>query len=72
MNKNDIDLTSVLKSALKERVNPTDLKAVHIGEVLNLTPLSVGILENKVILDENEELYISEWFTPLKSLLKTH
>ncbi len=56
------DLTSVLKNALKERNNPTDMKEIHIGTVLSTEPVIVSIHEGKVVLTENDELYISEWF----------
>ena len=60
INKNDI--TQVLKSALKTRNNPKDLKAIHIGKVVLLSPLMVSMNEGKTLLEENVELFISEWF----------
>lgn len=56
------DLTRVLKDALKERNNPTDYKAIHLAKVVKLEPLIVSIYEDKILLEENVELYISEWF----------
>lgn len=60
--QNKVDLTNVLKGALKSRNNPTDLKAINIGTVVKLEPLTVALYEGKVLLRENNELYISEWF----------
>lgn len=56
------DITTVLKSALNARNNPTDLKAIIIGVVQQVSPVIVGINENKILLEENNELLISEWF----------
>ncbi len=56
------DLARVLKGALKECQNPTDLKAVNIAKVVKLEPLTVSLYEGKVLLREGFELYISEWF----------
>ncbi len=60
--QNGIDLTNVLKGALKSRNNPTDLKAINIAKVVKLEPLTVSLYEGKVLLREDNELYISEWF----------
>ncbi len=60
--QNGIDLTNVLKGALKSRNNPTDLKAINIATVVKLEPLTVSLYEGKVLLREDNELYISEWF----------
>lgn len=62
MDNNKYDLAKILKFELKQRNNPTDLKAVNIGVVEQLSPLIVSISENKILLEENEELIISEWF----------
>ncbi|OLA94800.1 MAG: hypothetical protein BHW64_01965 [Candidatus Melainabacteria bacterium LEY3_CP_29_8] len=56
------DITEVLKFALKSRNNPKDLKAVHVAKVVLLSPLTVSIHEGKTLLEENVELFISEWF----------
>lgn len=56
------DLTTILKDALVERNNPTDLKTIIIGVVRQVSPVIVGICENKILLEENDELLISEWF----------
>lgn len=56
------DLAQILKFELKQRNNPTDLKAINIGVVEQLSPLIVSISESKILLEENEELIISEWF----------
>lgn len=62
MDNNKYDLAKILKFELKQRNNPTDLKVVNIGVVEQLSPLIVSISENKILLEENEELIISEWF----------
>lgn len=62
MDNNKYDLAKILKFELKQRNNPTDLKAVNIGVVEQLSPLTVSISESKILLEENEELIISEWF----------
>ena len=48
MNNNKYDLAKILKFELKQRNNPTDLKAVNIGVVEQLSPLIVSISENKI------------------------
>lgn len=61
-NKQDYDIARILKNELNKRNNPTDLKSIHIGTVVNVEPVEVSIYEGKVILKENDDLYISEWF----------
>lgn len=56
------DLTTILKTALNERNNPTDLKEIHIGKVEQVSPVIASISEGKIQLEENDELIISEWF----------
>ena len=56
------NLTSVLKDALNKRNNPVDYKAIHLAKVVKLDPLIVSIYDNHILLEENVELYISEWF----------
>lgn len=56
------DITHILKIALKTRTNPKDLKAIHIGKVVLLSPLMVSMHEGKTLLEEDVELFISEWF----------
>jgi len=58
----DYNISKILKNELNKRNNPTDLKSIHIGTVVNLSPLTVSIYEGKVILTENDNLFISEWF----------
>ena len=55
-------LHTVLKSALIERNNPLDMTEIVIGKVEQLSPIIVSINETKTLLEENEELFISEWF----------
>lgn len=62
MNNQNNDIVDVLKSKLKERNNPADLKSIIIGKVVQLEPVIVSVYEGKVLLEENDELYISEWF----------
>ena len=62
INKQDYDITRVLKQELSKRNNPKDLKAVHIGTVVQLSPVQVSLFEGKILLTENDDLYISEWF----------
>lgn len=62
MNNQNNDIVDVLKSKLKERNNPVDLKSIIIGKVVQLEPIIVSVYEGKVLLEENEELFISEWF----------
>ena len=58
----DNNLHTVLKSALIERNNPLDMTEIVIGKVEQLSPIIVSINETKTLLEENEELFISEWF----------
>ena len=39
-NKQDYNIARVLKQELQKRNNPTDLKSIHIGTVINLEPLT--------------------------------
>lgn len=59
MQKNLVD---VLKNSIKNCQNPTDLKPSIIGKVVQVSPVIVSISEDKILLEENEELFISEWF----------
>ncbi len=56
------DLISVMKRHLKQCQNPTDLKPAIIGKVEKLNPIIVSTNEGKALWEENEELFISEWF----------
>lgn len=56
------DFFKRLGSLIKERNNPTDLKASIIGKVVQLNPVIVQIEDGLALLEENEELEISEWF----------
>ena len=60
--KEKTDIITELKDALKARTNPSDLKEIHIGVVVNVEPVIVTIFEGQVTLKEEEELFISEWF----------
>lgn len=56
------DFFKRLQKEFKSRNNPSDLKPVIIGKVVQLNPIIVQIAEGKILLKENEELEISEWF----------
>ncbi len=56
------NLVEVLKNSINNCKNPTDLKPSIIGKVVQLSPVIVSINEGKILLEENEELFISEWF----------
>lgn len=71
-NKQDYNIARVLKQELQKRNNPTDLKSIHIGTVINLEPLTVTIYEGKVTLTEGDDLFISEWFRFRCNIDKTH
>lgn len=62
MNKKNTSLHNILKKALNERNNPPDTEYNIIGKVVKLSPLTISINEEKTLLEENEELFISEWF----------
>ena len=47
---------------LGKRDNPSDLKSGIIGKVVKVEPIIVSIDNGKILLTENEELEISEWF----------
>ncbi len=56
------NIVDVLKNSIKKCQNPTDLKPSIIGKVVQLSPVIVSISEDKILLEENNELFISEWF----------
>lgn len=56
------NIVDVLKNSIKNCQNPTDLKPSIIGKVVQLSPVIVSISEGKILLEENNELFISEWF----------
>ncbi len=56
------NFVEILAGELKNRNNPTDLKASIIGKIVSLEPLTVQIAEGNILLVEGEELEISEWF----------
>lgn len=55
----------------KERDNPPDLKEGLIGVVVSLSPLTVSIENGQVILTQNDQLIISEWFQKRWDIDKT-
>lgn len=56
------DFFKRLAKELKNRNNPTDLKSSIIGKVVELEPIIVQLNDGEILLVENEELEISEWF----------
>jgi len=56
------DFFQKIARLMQERNNPADLKPSIIGKVVKLDPLTIQIEDGKVLLVENEELEISEWF----------
>lgn len=57
------DFFKTLAGALKERDNPKDLKSGIIARVEQVSPLViVSYADGKIMLTENEELLISEFF----------
>lgn len=57
------DFFSVLADELKGRDNPKDLKSGIIARVEQVAPLViVSYADGKIMLTENDELYISEFF----------
>lgn len=57
-----VSIIDVLKSELKKRNNPNDLKSANIAKVVALEPLTLSVFGGKVLLIEGEDFYISEWF----------
>lgn len=53
---------TLIANELRKRNNPSDLKSSIIGKVVNLNPIIVSITDGYILLRENEELEISEWF----------
>ena len=62
MTKCEDNAVYFLAGELKKRDNPTDLKTAVIGKVVQLTPVIVSINDGNILLNENDELIISEWF----------
>lgn len=62
MGDNNKDFFGVLADELRGRDNPTDLKSAIIGQVEQLSPIIVSYADGRIMLTENEELYISEFF----------
>lgn len=52
----------ILSKEFKKRDNPIDLKSIIIGKVAQISPIIVQIEDGKILLSENDELEISEWF----------
>ena len=53
---------SLFAKEFGKRNNPTDMKSGIIGKVVQVEPVIVSIDNGKVLLKENNELEISEWF----------
>ena len=57
------DFFGVLAGELKGRDNPTDLKSGIVAKVEQVAPfVIVSYSDGKIMLNENEELLISEFF----------
>lgn len=57
------DFFSILSDELKNRDNPTDLKSCIVARVEQIDPLIiVSYSDGKIMLTEDDELYISEFF----------
>lgn len=62
VNKKEETLIDVLQKEFRKRNNPTDLKPTIIGKIVKLEPVTVSIANGLILLEENEQLEISEWF----------
>lgn len=59
----DKDFFNILADELRGRDNPTDLKSAIIAKVEQISPLViVSYSDGKIMLTEDDELYISEFF----------
>lgn len=58
----DESFVEILSKEFKKRNNPLDLKSSIIGKVAQVSPIIIQIEDGKILLTENEELEISEWF----------
>ena len=57
------DFFNLVADEFKKRNNPTDLKSAILAKVEQITPLViVSFADGKIMLTENDELYISEFF----------
>ena len=54
--------TTLLAKELTKRNNPSDLKSSIIGKIVQLNPIIVSTSDGLVLLKENKNLEISEWF----------
>ncbi len=52
----------ILRSEFARRNNPTDLKAMVIGKVVKLNPLTVQIAQGEILLEIGEDFEVSETF----------
>lgn len=62
MSRDKDNAIEVIKKELIKRDNPTDLKCAIIGKIVQLNPIIVSINDGNILLKENDELIISEWF----------
>ena len=60
--KDDKNFFKYLAKEIKNRDNPTDLKEVCFGFVVNLAPLTVSTNGGAFLFVEGEDLFISEQF----------
>jgi hypothetical protein len=52
----------ILATEFHKRNNPTTLKPSIIGKVVELSPIKVSISDGLIIIEEDVEMEISEWF----------
>ncbi len=81
---NNKSFMTLLSEELHRRNNPDDLKSSIIGKVVKLDPIIVSVSNGYVLLKENDDLEISEWFrfrcnidndkkvTKTKTVIETH
>ena len=62
MSNNKDNAIDIIAKNFKQCKNPNDLKSSIIGKVVKLNPIIVSISNGYVLLKENNELEISEWF----------
>lgn len=68
-----VNFVSEITKELKKRNNPEDVKPSIIGVVVKIEPVIIVQIENgDILLTENEELEISEWFKFRCNINKTN
>lgn len=84
MSNNKENAIDIIATSFKQCRNPDDLKSSIIGKVVKLDPIIVSVSNGYVLLKENDDLEISEWFrfrcnidndkkvTKTKTVIETH